>query len=280
MPGRGSTRYAQTKAIKLIELAMSAFGPLFTVEQLRPLAAQQGISASRLYWFLSRLAKTGWIESVKRGTYAIRGPFFNDPIPPFAIADALVQPAAISHWSALAHHGLTTQMPRMVQASTPRAVVTPEMREGQAHRPRGRAVWKALGVEVEFIRVQGRHFFGHQKIWVNTWRQVSITDLERTVLDLVARPDVFGGIRPALDIFEESVPQIEIGGLIRYALAYNVGATIKRLGWALEQAGISGGETQPLRAYPVQTYYRLDPQNPPGDRYNACWHIIENLGST
>lgn len=35
---------------------------------------------------------------------------------------ALVEPMAISHWSALAHHGLTTQIPPMVQASTPRTI--------------------------------------------------------------------------------------------------------------------------------------------------------------
>jgi predicted transcriptional regulator of viral defense system len=279
MAGIETTRYAQTKGVKLLEVAVQRFGPLFTVDQIKPLAVEQGIPDSRLYWFLSKLAGSGWIESIKRGTYAVGSPFVNEPIPPFAIADALVQPAAISHWSALAQHGLTTQIPEMVQASTPRPVVTPEMRTGKAHRPRGRAVWAALGVEVEFIRVQNRHFFGHQRVWVSNWRQVSITDPERTVLDLVARPDVFGGIRSALEILEASLSQIETGGLVRYALEYDVGAIIKRLGWALEQAGIPEEESEPLLAYPVRTYYRLDPQRPPGKRYNARWRVIENLGN-
>ena len=51
-------------------------------------------------------------------------------IHPFAVAAALVRPSAISHWSALDHHGLTTQMPKMVQVSIPGKVVTPEMRRG------------------------------------------------------------------------------------------------------------------------------------------------------
>jgi len=69
-----------------------------------------------------------------------------------------------------------TQIPVMVQASTPRKIVTPEMRSGQANSPRGRAVWKALGIEVEFIHILSRHFFGHLQIWVNNWQQVAITD--------------------------------------------------------------------------------------------------------
>ena len=77
-------------------------------------------------------------------------------IHPFAVAAALMQLSAISHGSALAHHGLTTQMPKMVQAPIPGKVVTPEMRYGQVYRPRGRAVWQALGVEVELIHNQPR----------------------------------------------------------------------------------------------------------------------------
>jgi len=59
-------------------------------------------------------------------------------IHPFAVAAALVQPPAISHWSALAHHGLTTQMPKMVQVSIPGKVVTPELRHGPVYPTRGR----------------------------------------------------------------------------------------------------------------------------------------------
>lgn len=47
----------------------------------------------------------------------------------FLIATHLVQPSAISHWSALQHHGLTEQIPQIITASTPTKVVTPSMRE-------------------------------------------------------------------------------------------------------------------------------------------------------
>jgi len=184
---------------------------------------------------------------------------------------------AISHWSALAQHGFTTQLPAMVQASTPRKVITPEMRNGEANRPRGRAVWKALGVEIEYIHVQEKQFFGHQQIWVNNWQQVSVTDPERTALDLIARPDVFGGMSAAIEILEEVLPRIEVPGLVQYALRYNVGAVAKRLGWLLERFGVSADKIAPLQSFPVKTYYRLDPQAPVGRQYNSRWHIIENL---
>ena len=270
--------YAQSEGMKLLESAVQELGPVFTLERLKLITEQQGLSTRHLRKLTSMLAASGWLEILKRGTYAVtRSPLFADEIHPFAIATALVQPAAVSHWSALAQHGFTTQMPIMVQASTPRKVVTPEMRKGQSHRPRGRAVWQALGMEIEFIHVQQRQFFGHQTSWINRWQQVAITDPERTVLDLIARPDVFGGVRAAIDIFESALPRIEVTRLVRYALEYSVGAVIKRLGWLLDQSGIPASETEPLQAYPVTTYYRLDPQSAPNVQYNARWRIIENL---
>ena len=272
-----NSHYSQSEGIRLIETAVQELGPIFTLEKLKPIAERQGLSVYHLRKLTSVLASSGRIEILKRGTYAVHGPLFTGEISPFAVADALVQPAAVSHWSALAHHGFTTQMPHMVQASTPRKVITPEMRMGAADRPRGRAIWKALGIEVEYLHIQEKHFFGHQKIWVNSWQQVFITDPERTALDLIARPAVFGGTSAAIEILEDNLPRIDVRGLIQYAMRYDTGALIKRLGWLLERFGVSSEEFVPLQSYPVTTYYRLDPQSPPGQHYHSRWHIIDNL---
>jgi len=271
------SRYSQSEGITLVESAAQELGPLFTLEKLRPIAEQQGLSTQHLLKLISMLAAAGRLEILKRGTYAVRSPLFAGDIPPFAVAAALVQPMAVSHWSALAQHGFTPQLPAMVQASTPRKVVTPEMRTGQAHRPRGRAVWKAMGVEVEYLHVPEKKFFGHQKVWVNNWQQVAVTDPERTALDLVARPDVFGGMSAAIEILENTLPHIEVPRLVQYALRYNVGAVIKRMGWVLEHCGADPDDMVPLQSFPVKTYYRLDPQRPASQMYNSRWRIIENL---
>ncbi len=277
MPHTDSS-YAQLEGLKLLETAAQEFGPIFTLDQLRPSAEQQQLSKTHLRKLISGLAEAGRINILKRGTYAItHSPLFADEIHPFAVALALVQPAAISHWSALAQHGFTTQMPAMIQASTPRKVITPEMRTGPAHSPRNRAVWRALDLEIEFIYVQPRQFFGHQTIWVNRWQKVQVTDPERTALDLLARPDVFGGMRAAIEIFEEALPQISVAKLVEYTLKYNVVAVMKRTGWLLEQLSVPAQETEPLQKHPVTSYYRLDLQNPASANYNARWHIIENI---
>lgn len=269
--------HTRSPALRLLEAALEKYGPLFTLDQLREVATQEGLHPRQIIHAIHTLKRAGWLEILKRGVYLAQSPLLAGEVHPFAIATALVRPSAISHWSALAYHGFTTQLPRMVQVSTPLKVVTPEMRHGQAHRSRGRALWLTGGVEVEFIHVPQYRFWGHQQIWVNRWQQVAITDVERTALDLIARSDVFGGMAVALELLEGALAHLKVEGLVEYALRYEEGATIKRLGWALEQMGTAQQHLEPLQSYRVKTYYRLDPRKPPGDKYNARWRVIENL---
>lgn len=271
------TPASRSRSLRLLQTAVEEHGPLFTLEDWQRIAAQQGLSRRQAIRAISALAKAGWLEILKRGLYRVRSPLLAGEVHPFAVATALAHPSAVSHWSALAHHGFTTQLPQMVQVSTPLKVVTPEMRHGQAHRPRGRAVWVAGGVEVEFIHVAPERFWGHQEVWVNRWQRVAITDKERTALDVIARPDLFGGMQAAFELLEGALPHLQIEPLIQYALRYGEGATVKRLGWALEQMGVATQLLEPLQRLPVKTYYRLDPQKPPSRKYNARWRIIENL---
>jgi predicted transcriptional regulator of viral defense system len=268
--------YARLNGLLLLETALEKFGPIFTMEQAWTLVDHDA-PRSRLRWTLSALIRSGRLEPLKRGTYALRNPPPGIEIHPFAVAMALAQPAAISHWSALAHHGFTTQAPRMVQISVPGKVVTPEMRLGKVYRPRGRAVWKAAGVEVEIIHTQPRAFFGHQKMWVNSWSQVMITDPERTALDLVARPEVFGGLPAAMDILEEILPRLDLQKLVGYGVDYRVGAVIKRLGWCLERLGVAQDLLTSLQQVPVHNKTLLDPRASASAIVNERWQIIENL---
>jgi len=269
--------YFNTQGAQLLERAVNEFGPIFTIEQISSLPDHQQSAPHQIRKLVSRLAQTGWIEILKRGTYAVKSPLYSGDIPPFAIASALVQPIAISHWSALAHHGLSTQNPTMIQASTPAKIMTPEMRQGETYRPRGRTTWRAFDLEFEFIHVKKERFWGFQSQWVNAWTQVGITDRERTVLDLIIRPDVFGGIRAASEIMESALPQINLSQLVTYAVRYDVGTVIKRLGWLLEKMGVDGSLLLPLKNYPVTGTVRLDPQQSRSNITNTIWQINDNL---
>jgi len=269
--------YSQTQGIKLLETAIQAFGPVFSVDDLKPIAIEQDLSIPHLRVLISSLAAAGWIDIIKRGTYVVKSPIFTGEISPFAIAAALIQPMAISHWSACSQHGFTTQNPTMIQASTPKKIVTPEMRTGKVESPRGRAIWHANNMQFEFIHVQAQRFWGFNKIWVNSWQQVNITDPERTALDLIARSDIFGGISAAIEIMESALNQIDLTILINYTIRYDMGSVIKRMGWILERLGIERTILEPLHDYRVPNTILLDPTHQPSPNKHDYWQIIENL---
>jgi len=271
------SRYAQSQGMMLLNRVVEEVGPLFTIEGAHAVAAALDLTPQRVRALLSQLAQAGWIERLKRGSYAVTTPVLNATLHPYAVAEALVSPLAISHWSALAHHGFTTQIPPMVQASTTATVVTPEMRQGAAYRPRGRAAWRALGLEFEFIQVQEKLFFGFQEEWVSRWHRVAITDPERTLLDLFAAPQVFGSLQTGLETLEAQLHRLDVDKLVEYALRYKVGAVIKRLGWALESLGAPESAIAPLETYPLHAYSQLDPTGPPGGMPITRWQLRNNL---
>ena len=265
------------QGLDLIKRVVVELGPIFSVEQAQPAAKDLGLSESQLRWTLSHLARNNWLVRLKRGLYAVQPPLNGGDLHPFAVAAVLAQPSAISHWSALAHHGLTTQIPPMVQASTTRRVVTPEMRQGKAHRPRGHAVWAVLNWEYEFITVRSKSWFGFQQEWVSQWHRVSITDPERTMLDMFAHPGVFGSVRTGMETLERSIESLDLERLIQYALRYEVGALIKRLGWTLETLGVPESVYEPLREFPVSNVCPLDPAGPASGLIVPNWQVRNNL---
>src|SRR5262244_1645255 len=100
---------------------------IFTVAHAREFSSRVGLKPAYLLEALYHLRRTQWIVSLKRGLYAISPTVPGiAPAHEFEIAMALVQPAAISHWTALHHHGLTDQVPRRIfvltttQAAIPR----------------------------------------------------------------------------------------------------------------------------------------------------------------
>lgn len=269
--------YSRTKGIELLEAIMIEIGPIFTFIQASQIGETKGISRQTVRNTLGKMVQSSWLTRVKRGLYVIKSPLNTEEVHPFAIAQALVSPMAISHWSALAHHGLTTQIPPMVQASTPAKVVTPEMRSGQAYRPRGTAAWLVLDIEIEFINTKAEKFWGFTNEWVSSWHRVPVTDPERTILDLIIRSDIFGGISMAIETITTHLERIDLGQLINYSIQYDVGAYIKRLGWILEINGVNEDILKPLLMYKTQNYYQLDPLfNDQGEPITR-WNLYNNL---
>lgn len=269
---------AESQGLRLLRQLCLQGKRIFDVKDAEMAAKLEKIPPNQLRKILSNLAKHGRISRLRRGLYTVIGMIPAENMThPFVIATYLVQPSAISHWSALQHHGLTEQIPQIITASTPTKVVTPSMREKGLKDSKIKHVWRIADICYQYINVQKNHFFGFEKIWLDEYFQVPITDKERTLLDVFVYPKMFGGMGEALGILENSLATIDIQKLVEYAIRYDKKALTKRLGWALEYFGVSVKKLEPLLGIPIHYFCRLDPSAPAVGPCDKRWMIQNNL---
>jgi len=279
--------YGETLGIRLLQELAARGLFIFSIEEAKMVAGDLGIDEGYGPQLLSQLVTGGWLRRLRRGLYAGLGrlPGWVD-VHPFAVATRLVSPAAISHWSALHHHGLTEQVPRHVTASTPRKVVTPSMRAPSAAQRRegrkageegGKHLWETNGVAYEYFTVTRDRFFGIEEIWVDEHFRVPIYDKERSLLDGFVAPRVFGSLSEPLGILEEHLGSLDLEKMVGYAVRLGKASIARRLGWALDRLGVPSRVTDPLVRIPMDGVKVLDPTRPYEGRDDDQWMIRENV---
>ncbi len=231
-------------------------GQIFTFEDA---ARASSLSHQSLKVMLSRMEKEGFVERIEKGKYLIiplgarKGRY---TINEFIIGSQFVKPAVIAYWSALNYHGLTEQIPNMVFIQT-------TSRKKEQHL-------EILGVRFRIIRVTKKKFYGLEKVWIDD-AAVQITDLEKTVVDCLDKPQYCGGIAEAAKALQGD---LDIEKLKKYAMKIGNSAVIKRLGTLCEKIGIKIDVEPGLLSgnYPL-----LDPSMHGNGILNRKWKIRENV---
>jgi predicted transcriptional regulator of viral defense system len=183
---------------------------------------------------------------------------------PYVVGRELMagKPYYLSHASAMDIHNMVTQPQLVVCVTSPKAM-------------RGRSV---LGTEFRFIRCKPEHFFGTTDHWVNKQEKVTVSDLERTVLDGLRQPEYCGGVTEVAKGLWIRRTDVDVGRLVEYALRLNVGAVMGRLGFLLEVYDLgTAADREHLRENAGGTYSLLDPVMPPQGKYTGRWHLRLNV---
>lgn len=163
---------------------------IFSTDRARQLAPQVGLKDSYLLEALHHLRRTGWIVPLRRGLYALSSTVQGvTTAGKFESAMALVDPAAISHGSALHYHGLTEQAPRRVFVLTTTEASVPRTRGAKAGN--ARIGFPVCGTPCPFVQGKPERLFGTESRWIGEAR-VRITDPERTRLDGLNMPRYCG----------------------------------------------------------------------------------------
>lgn len=247
---------------------------IFTTDRARELCSRVDMKESYLLEALHHLRQNGWLVSLRRGLYGISSalPGVN-PAHEFEVAMYLVDPAAISHWSAMHYHGMTDQMPARVFVLTTSESSVPRARDDGDRQ--GGAGYPVAGCRYQFIRVRPERFFGTEKIWLDDAR-ITVTDRERTLIDGLTMPQYCGDFAEVLSAFQRAVDTIDVHQIVSYGLRLDK-ATARRLGWVLSRAGVDGADLAELKEVEVTRYQPLDPSGPRKGPCDGEWMIQENL---
>lgn len=217
---------------------------------------------------LLRLTKAGWLVKLGAGKYAIVSLSAGDDAVAEAnrlvIARELVGDALyyISHDSALEVHNMLTRPVAKVTISTPR-------------RLKSRIV---LGVPYHFVTAKPADMWGYELVWVSSDDQVQVSDLERTILDGLARPDLCGGVTELVAGLLIRKDDLDWKKMLRYSKRLRNQAVSKRLGYLLEFYGLGTHEILAgLQELIGSSYALLDPFLPDEGRYVARWRLRLNI---
>lgn len=128
------------------------------------------------------------------------------------------------------------------------------------------------------FKIPEKRMFGLEKIKIKD-AEVIISEKERTLVDLIYFPGPVGGLKSAFEILQEQVKgrKIDIGKLIKLAVKFPNVSIKKRIGFALEQAGLKDKTLEPLlkkaRKTSLVTLYSSKSRR---GKINRKWMVIEN----
>ncbi|MCK5136465.1 MAG: hypothetical protein KAR19_11805 [Bacteroidales bacterium] len=225
-------------------------------------------SESALKELLSDMAKRGLLMRLKKGLYYII-PYEQEAetfMPDWhLIAEYLVKDAKyyIGYYSALQIHNLITQPSLKEQI-----VVSKQIRPSSI---------KIKNVTFQFIYHNEEHFFGLKKTWIDSFHKVICSDLEKTFIDCLFKPDYAGGIVEVARAIYISNNKIKYDRLLEYVEKFNSQAVIKRLGFLLETLEIETDIIEKLQKSKTISYVLLDTELPKTGKMNSRWSIQQNL---
>jgi len=138
---------------------------------------------------------------------------------------------------------------------------------------------KIKEVSFQFIYHNDKHFFGEKRMWIDNFNKVLCSDLEKTIIDCLFKPDYAGGIVEVAKAIYISKDKIKYETLLEYAKKFDSQAVIKRLGFLLEILDINSHIIDELQLMKTASYVVLDTELPKTGKRISRWSIQQNLGT-
>jgi len=249
-------------------LSLEAEGiELVSLDEIR---RRGSISAGFARKLAYQLVRKRWLQRVRQGMYLLNpsqhGP---DAIPdtdPLRLGSRFVQPYYFGYATAAELLGLLPQASKLYYlVSTARAVPV-----------------QALQDRFRLIRVTPSRFFGFQRM-ERRGTTLSVSNLERTVLDCLNRPELAGGMAGISHIMALAKPRLNWGRFGRYLNQFGNRNLALRAGFLAERVRPSirapASWIRPRLARPHEPFAPLGPASVYGRSgpRDERWHVIDNV---
>src|ERR1700722_5015385 len=105
----------ESQGFRLLHQLLQRGKRIFNMQDATEAANLEKIPRNQLKKILHNLARHKYVLRLRRGLYVSIGLLPEQThTHPFVISAFLIQPSAISHWSALQYHGLTEQISQII----------------------------------------------------------------------------------------------------------------------------------------------------------------------
>lgn len=204
------------------------------------------------------------------------------------IALSLHPDSYLSHFSAMVHHALTDQLPRIIYVNVEQSPPPGRSRKlsqaavDTAFRRKARVsnrVARLGEVNVCVLNSMGVGGLGIEEIVLEPGEIVRVTSLIRTLIDIAVRPMYAGGVFAVLEAFRRATGQYEIPELISllkemdYVYPYH-----QAIGFLIERAGTySQSEIDQFKSMPKKINFYLA-HAMEGAQFSKEWRLYHPQG--
>ena len=244
--------------------------PVFTGDELAAHLARIGSNGVRAQEkALEYCTRAGRLRRVRQGMYAVIPPGADGdtyPVDPYLVAAKLTPDAVLSHHTALEFHGRANSVRQRFIYSAERPVETLTFRD---------QVFRGTRFPRALVR-SGTEYHGVLTV-ERLGMLLRVASLERTLVDVLHRPDLAGGweeVSSSLEVVE----RFNLDEVVSCALLLDSATTAARVGFFLEQDRetlmVEDDQLKALRQRcPRQPHY-LDRSRRRGGKLAAQWNLV------
>ncbi len=241
--------------------------PVFRIDELSQLGEK--VNRWTLKATLAHHRKQGHIILVRRGLYATvpQGASHETcPVDPYILASKMADDAVLAYHTALEVHGKAHSVYEQFRYLTNRATRTVEFRFHKYEGIRPPAALRAAGKKDFDVKTVDRSGVA-----------VNVTSLERTLVDILDRPDIGGGWEEIWQSLE-AVEFFDLEKVAEYALLLGNATTAAKVGYYLEQHRealmVEDVHLKPLRKCRPKRPHYMDRNSRGKGRLASEWNLI------